>query len=77
MSCNVTFLQPQKQAEKTAAAPRRIVTIPKEAIVTRDGKSVVFQIEDKQGPSASGGHGSRSARGGHRHQRAGWDRRRW
>ncbi len=48
MSCNVTFLQPQKQAEKTAAAPRRIVTIPKETIVTRDGKSVVFQIEDNK-----------------------------
>jgi RND family efflux transporter MFP subunit len=48
MSCNVTFLQPQKHAEKTTAAPRRIVTIPKDAIVTRDGKSVVFQVEDKK-----------------------------
>ncbi len=48
MSCNVTFLQPQKQAEKTAAAPKRIVTIPKETIVTRDGKSVVFQVEDNK-----------------------------
>src|ERR1022692_4260410 len=48
MSCNVTFLQPQKRAEKTAAEPRRIVTIPKDAIVTRDGKSVVFQVEDKK-----------------------------
>ncbi len=25
--------------------PKRIVTIPKEAVTTRDGKSVVFQIE--------------------------------
>ena len=48
MSCNVTFLQPQKRAEKTTAAPKRIVTIPKDAIVTRDGKSVVFQVEDKK-----------------------------
>jgi RND family efflux transporter MFP subunit len=48
MSCNVTFLQPQKHAEKTTAAPKRIVTIPKDAIVTRDGKSVVFQVEDKK-----------------------------
>ncbi len=48
MSCNVTFLQPQKQAEKTAAAPKRIVTIPKGTIVTRDGKTVVFQIEDNK-----------------------------
>jgi RND family efflux transporter MFP subunit len=44
MSCNVTFLQPQK-AEKRDTMPRRIVTIPKDAITTRDGKSVVFQIE--------------------------------
>src|ERR1019366_6891678 len=48
MSCNVTFLQPQKRAEKTAAGPKRIVTIPKDAIVTRDGKSVVFQVENKK-----------------------------
>jgi RND family efflux transporter MFP subunit len=48
MSCNVTFLQPQKQAEKTASAPKRIVTIPKETVVTRGGKSVVFQIEDNK-----------------------------
>jgi RND family efflux transporter MFP subunit len=48
MSCTVTFLQPQKHAEKTSAEPKRIVTIPKEAIVTRGGKSVVFQVEDKK-----------------------------
>ncbi len=48
MSCNVTFLQPQKRAEKSAAGPKRIVTVPKETIVTRDGKSVVFQIEDNK-----------------------------
>ena len=48
MSCNVTFLQPPKRAEKTTAGPRRIVTIPKDAIVTRDGKSVVFQVEDRK-----------------------------
>ena len=28
--------------------PKRIVTIPKDAITTRDGKSVVFQIEDNK-----------------------------
>ncbi len=48
MSCNVTFLQPPKPAEKTAGEPKRIVTIPKDAIVTRDGKPVVFQIEDRR-----------------------------
>ncbi len=61
MSCNVTFLQPQKQAEKTAAAPKRIVTIPKDAIVTRDGKSVVFQIEDNKVHQLPGRDGGRSA----------------
>jgi HlyD family secretion protein len=45
MSCNVTFLQPQKATEKKEGTPRRIVTIPKDAITTRDGKPVVFQIE--------------------------------
>ena len=48
MSCNVTFLQPQKSAEKKDVAPQRIVTIPKDAITTRDGKPVVFQIEDRK-----------------------------
>ena len=48
MSCNVTFLQPQKHAEKTTAETKRIVTIPKEAVVTRNGKSVVFQVEDNK-----------------------------
>ncbi len=48
MSCNVTFLQPQKRAANTTAEPKRIVTIPKDAIVTRDGKSVVFQIADNK-----------------------------
>ena len=44
MSCNVTFLQPPK-TEKATATPKRIVTIPKEAITTRDGKPVVFQLD--------------------------------
>ena len=48
MSCNVTFLQPQKSAEKKNAAPLRIVTIPKEAVITRDGKSAVFAVEDRK-----------------------------
>src|SRR5271165_3577401 len=48
MSCNVTFLQPQKSTEKKDVAPQRIVTIPKDAVTTRDGKPVVFQVEDKK-----------------------------
>ena len=48
MSCNVTFLQPQKKTQSAGAAPQRIVTVPKDAVVTRDGKSVVFAIEDNK-----------------------------
>jgi RND family efflux transporter MFP subunit len=48
MSCNVTFLQPPKQAEKKDTPPKPIITIPKEAVITREGKAVVFQIEDKK-----------------------------
>ena len=42
MSCNVTFLQPEKRDKQET---QRIVTIPKDAITTREGKSVVFQLE--------------------------------
>ncbi|HVP53737.1 MAG TPA: efflux RND transporter periplasmic adaptor subunit [Candidatus Eisenbacteria bacterium] len=45
MSCNVTFLEPQKKGDEKEAAPVRIVTIPKDAVTTRDGKQVVFTIE--------------------------------
>lgn len=51
MSCNATFLQPPKQSaksEKSDAAPVRIITVPKDAITTRDGKSVVFSIENNK-----------------------------
>jgi len=48
MSCNVTFLQPPKPAEQKGSAPQRIVTLPKDAVTTRDGKSVVFEIEDNK-----------------------------
>ncbi len=48
MSCNVTFLQPAKKSEQNNATPQRIVTIPKDAITTRDGKQVVYVIEDNK-----------------------------
>ncbi|MDR3747830.1 MAG: efflux RND transporter periplasmic adaptor subunit [Acidobacteriota bacterium] len=48
MSCNVTFLQPQKNADKKNAPPASIVTVPKEAVITRDGKSAVFAVDDKK-----------------------------
>jgi RND family efflux transporter MFP subunit len=46
MSCNVTFLEPQKKT--TNATPQRIVTVPKDAVISRDGKQVVFTIEDNK-----------------------------
>jgi len=48
MSCNVTFLEPQKKTQSAAATPQRVITVPKEAVITRDGKSVVFAIEDNK-----------------------------
>ena len=47
MSCNVTFLEPKKQSQSNTPA-QRIVTVSKDAITTRDGKSVVFAIEDRK-----------------------------
>jgi RND family efflux transporter MFP subunit len=48
MSCNVTFLEPQKQTQSASAPPQRIITVSKDAVVTRDGKSMVFAIEDNR-----------------------------
>ncbi|HKD85141.1 MAG TPA: efflux RND transporter periplasmic adaptor subunit [Terriglobales bacterium] len=49
MSCNVTFLEPQKKEQSGGSAPpQRIITVPKDAVVTRDGKAMVFTIEDKK-----------------------------
>jgi RND family efflux transporter MFP subunit len=48
MSCNVTFLEPGKKSGEPNAAPVRIVTVPKEAITTKDGKQVVYVIENKK-----------------------------
>ncbi len=45
MSCNVTFLEPQKTTQRAGATPQRIVTVPKDAVLTRDGKAMVFGIE--------------------------------
>src|SRR5581483_10347388 len=46
MSCNVTFLEPRKASQPNAPA-QRIVTISKDAITTRDGKSVVFEVDNR------------------------------
>jgi RND family efflux transporter MFP subunit len=47
MSAKVTFLEAEKKEEpqaKTPVAPA--VTVPKDAVVTRDGKSVVFEVRE-------------------------------
>jgi RND family efflux transporter MFP subunit len=48
MSCNVTFLEPPKKGAQPNAPPQRIVTISKDAITTRDGKPVVFTVDDRK-----------------------------
>jgi HlyD family secretion protein len=48
MSCNVTFLEAAKKAEAKNSLAHKIVTIPKEAVATRDGKSVVFTVDDNR-----------------------------
>jgi RND family efflux transporter MFP subunit len=48
MSCNVTFLEPSKTAAQKNAPAQRMVTIPKEAVVSREGKSVVFEVENNK-----------------------------
>jgi RND family efflux transporter MFP subunit len=47
MSAKVTFLEAEKKEEaqaKTPVAPA--VTVPKDAVVTRDGKSLVFEVRE-------------------------------
>jgi HlyD family secretion protein len=48
MSCNATFLEPPKKEAQSNAPPQRIVTVPKDAITTRDGKSVVFEVDNRK-----------------------------
>ena len=45
MSAKVTFVEPAKAA--TASEPAApVVTVPKDAVVSRDGKTVVFEVQD-------------------------------
>jgi len=48
MSCNVTFLEPAKKGAQKDAAPVRIVTVPKDAVITKNGRQLVFVIEDNK-----------------------------
>ena len=44
MSAKVTFLELEKKAAENAPPPAPVVAVPKEAVATRDGKSVVFEV---------------------------------
>jgi RND family efflux transporter MFP subunit len=46
MSAKVTFLEPEEKETKTTAAPAPVVLVPKEAVVTRDGKPIVFLVRE-------------------------------
>ena len=48
MSCNVTFLEPQKKVQSAEVTPQRVITVPKDAVITLDGKPTVFAIEDNK-----------------------------
>ena len=48
MSTNVTFLEPAKKGETKNEAPVRIVTVPKDAVLSKNGKQVVYVIEDNK-----------------------------
>ena len=48
MSTNVTFLEPAKKGETKDAVPVRIVTVPKDAVISKNGKQVVYVIEDNK-----------------------------
>jgi HlyD family secretion protein len=45
MSAKVTFLEPEKT--KAAAGPASaVITVPKDAVASRDGKALVFEVQD-------------------------------
>jgi HlyD family secretion protein len=44
MSAKVTFLEPAKPAAATSGPAVPVVTVPREAVATRDGKPVVFVV---------------------------------
>ena len=48
MSAKVTFLEPEKEQKAATAAAEPVVLVPRAAVVTRDGKSTVFLVRDRQ-----------------------------
>ncbi len=46
MSANVTFLEAPKKGAVKDAPPERIVTVPKNTVVQREGRNIVFEVEN-------------------------------
>ena len=46
MSAKVTFLEPEKKAAAPAGAAEPVVLVPRESVVTRDGKPTVFLVRE-------------------------------
>jgi RND family efflux transporter MFP subunit len=46
MSAKATFLELQQAAASAEAPPPAVITLPKEAVATRDGRSVAFEVRD-------------------------------
>jgi HlyD family secretion protein len=46
MSAKVTFLEPEKEKPKEASASEPVVLVPREAVVTRDGKQTVYLVRE-------------------------------
>jgi RND family efflux transporter MFP subunit len=46
MSAKVTFLEPEKKEKAAGADERPVVLVPRAAVATRDGKSVVFLVRE-------------------------------
>jgi len=46
MTAKATFLEPAKKGAAPLDSSKPIVSVPKDAITTREGKSVVFEVRD-------------------------------
>ncbi len=53
MSAKVTFLEPEKEEAAPAAAAAPVVLVPRQAVVTRDGKPTVFLVRDGKAQARS------------------------
>ena len=54
MSCNVTFLAAADTRRRKTRRRSAIITVPKDAVITRDGKPVGFRDRGQQGARAAG-----------------------